>query len=1612
MFTSLHNHTQRSLLQSTATYKQLLTRAKELGQDAIAITDTGTMASTWEAFVFAKSIGIKLIMGCELYFRHNLKDNTERFKHIILLATNQIGYRNLLTLHAQGFDTIEQLGKKTYSVVDYEMLEKYNEGLIFLTGSGNGILGQLLMRPKTAADYHTLIEENVLRLRSIFGLRLGFEIQTNSIRKRENNFNLGYDQRFINHQMIRLGKEYDVKVVATCNTHYIYKEDSDKHDKLLCVASGQPYYSNFRMKYDQHEFYLKSEQEVVEYLSRYYPEAQEFVDNTQFFSSMCEQPIWIDPKHTNPSGKELPDFPVKDQKDYPEFLSWLPTQSDVVKNLQEDQKYLRYKCYANFDKYLVEGKCKSATSEEYIARIEEELDIISYREFDSYMLVVADFLEYARSLGDFTTGPGRGCLDGDTQVFTEKGFKNLKDIKIGENVYTHTGDLKKVINTFKYDVDEEGIEIKTRYSFKTIKMTKDHKVFASKTIDAEPSWIKASDLTLDHFIWMPFPKRKEIKIWDESNQKLPTIDLSNYVYGDEAVTDSHVVQSIPLKNEFSLRKIHRETGISRNALRDWIRNIGKTTPNILFRISKYLEKYNITPDELKSLDNVYKKTIKRFLPIDNEFYYFLGRWVGDGWIRTKKTNGYAYSGGLAFNSNDISGIDLIFDYLHNLGLDPKKHKHNTKKLIQIIFTGYVFYNLLRQNFPNYKMKSGTKSLPSIFRNIKKEDLKILLTGYYDSDGSTETKANRECFDTTSKSLMLELKEALLYLGIPSSVMVRKPYLRGEYACNESYKIRFSGFETNHNPEHVKNIKGDGYYCKIISLKPCKLTKVYDISVKDNLSYLTSNFAVHNSVGGSFVAYLLGIHTADPFKYDLIFARFQNREKASLPDIDSDFSGNVRERVIQYLYNKYGSDCVAHVSNFNHITPKVWARDICRVLELGGDKKSAVELGNKIADSIPADMKSVKQAYEESPLFNGFCEQFPNLKKYFDLDGQWRAASTHAAGIIVSKRPLIGLVPYRKDLEGNASVEYEKNTAEENGLVKIDILGLKTLDIIQDTYALIEAMGKTKPIFDYESYDKPSYDLISSGKTFGVFQLGTSGGTMDLCRKIEPKEIEEISQVNSLARPSSKEIRQAFVLAKEGKKSINLIHPKLERSLGKTLGFSLYEESLMFLALDVAGWTLNEADILRKMTKEKSKDPEKAKKIARKFIDGAIHNGIKEETAEAIWHMVEGYSKYGFNKSHSILYSMTSYHTAYLKAHYPVEFLLANLLSELCSTALNSEQNIAKLKDEIRNNGIEILKPSINDSEYNYKIVQGNKLLTGFSAMKSLQEKAIADISAKRPFHNFFDFMRRVDASKVQSNTIQALIGCGCFDGFGLSRKAMYLHCQDYRKKLQSWLKRHNPETEQFVYAFPEDDWTIQEKYALEVYYMGEGFICSQTEAYLPFYKKSRTKTVKELLDLETKHPIDQMRAIIKDQFTFKIKKEGSSMLGQEMAKLTMIDINGDRFSATIFPTALEKIRKRGALEKDVALYFSGNVNIYNEEFGIVIEDVFEMYPPPPLPLDRKTKLSLKKDKEIKEPIKDPNEDEASFALHTEQSFVDPEMEFFEPLPEDRDDGDFQFPEYD
>jgi len=542
---------------------------------------------------------------------------------------------------------------------------------------------------------------------------------------------------------------------------------------------------------------------------------------------------------------------------------------------------------------------------------------------------------------------------------------------------------------------------------------------------------------------------------------------------------------------------------------------------------------------------------------------------------------------------------------------------------------------------------------------------------------------------------------------------------------------------------------------------------YFLIVQDVVNWAKSQRIVvgpgRGSAAGSLVSYVLGITEIDPLKYNLLFERFMNPERISMPDIDLDFTDRRRDEVIEYVSQKYGRERVAQIITFGTMAARAVVRDVGRAL---GYKYSFCD---KIAKMIPFAM-TLNEALEKVSELKELYERDDEVKRLIDvakkLEGVARHASTHACGVVISKEPLDNIVPLQHPTQNENTIvtQYEMHSLEDLGLLKMDFLGLKNLTIIEDTLARIYKIHNKKiDIQNIPLDDKKTYQLFQKGDTTGVFQLESSGMRRYL-RQLKPTAFEDIIAMIALYRPGPMELIPEYIARKHGKKKIEYLHPKLKPILENTYGICIYQEQLMKIAQQLAGFTLAEADILRKAVGKKIESLLLAQK--EKMIKGMIKNGIKEEIAQKIWEWILPFARYGFNLSHSTSYAMIAYQTAYLKAHYPLEFMSAVLTSEKTDT-----ERIGILIEECKKMGIEVLPPDINESFMNFSVVPGkNQIRFGLLAIKNVGENVVEAILQERkergPYTSIEDFISRVSCKTLNKKSLESLIKAGALDKFG------------------------------------------------------------------------------------------------------------------------------------------------------------------------------------------------------------------------------------------------------
>ncbi|MEM7263684.1 MAG: DNA polymerase III subunit alpha, partial [Planctomycetota bacterium] len=528
-----------------------------------------------------------------------------------------------------------------------------------------------------------------------------------------------------------------------------------------------------------------------------------------------------------------------------------------------------------------------------------------------------------------------------------------------------------------------------------------------------------------------------------------------------------------------------------------------------------------------------------------------------------------------------------------------------------------------------------------------------------------------------------------------------------------------------------------------------------------------------SAVGSMVSYCLSITTVDPIEYDLIFERFLNSDRISMPDIDIDFCVDGREKVIDYVRDKYGHDRVCQIITFGTMAAKAVIKDVGRALNV--PLKEVEAIAKKIPDTLGIKLQ---EAIDAEPDLAALTKD-PRYQELFEaalrLEGLNRHCSTHAAGVVVCDQPLTDVVPLYRNGD-DITTQFPMEILESIGLLKLDFLGLKTLTILDRAAKVVhEETGTPLDLETLRLDDTKTYELLAAGDTKGIFQLESSG-MRELLRRMRPDRFDDLIAVLALYRPGplGSGMDKVFCERKHGREEINYPHPSLEPILGDSFGVILYQEQVMRIAHDLANFTMNEADSLRKAMGKKKM--EIIAGFKQKFLDGAASNDIDRKIASDIFEQIEHFAKYGFNKSHSTAYAVISYRTAYLKANHPAAFLAGVLSCEIA----NVEKMVEYLAESKRL-GITVHPPSINTSSHNFT-VRDDEIHYGLVAVKGVGEKAVEEILRDRsengPYRSIFDLTSRVDLKAVNKSCLEQLIRCGAFDGLGPSRTKMLAAVKD------------------------------------------------------------------------------------------------------------------------------------------------------------------------------------------------------------------------------------------
>ncbi len=673
-----------------------------------------------------------------------------------------------------------------------------------------------------------------------------------------------------------------------------------------------------------------------------------------------------------------------------------------------------------------------------------------------------------------------------------------------------------------------------------------------------------------------------------------------------------------------------------------------------------------------------------------------------------------------------------------------------------------------------------------------------------------------------------------------------------------------------------------------------------------------------SGAGSIVAYALKITDIEPLKYNLLFERFLNPERVSMPDFDVDFCNERRGEVIEYVTEKYGKDKVGQIITFGTLKAKAVIKDVARVLDIGLDE------ANMIAKLIPEDPKmTLAKAFEQEPRLKEL-EENPKYQELFAiarrLENKNRQSGLHAAGVVIGKTELSDYVPlYRDSKTGVIATQFNKDLIENCGLVKMDFLGLKTLDLIKNTQALIRKRGGGFAHFDSDKIpenDPAAYKMLGEGSSTCVFQF-ESQGMRNILKQAKPTKLEDLIALNALYRPGPMDYIPQYINSKAGRESIKYPDPCLKQTLEETYGVIVYQEQVMQVAQIIGGYSLGRADILRRaMGKKKAEVMVEERAL---FIEGAKKNNFEETHAGEIFDILVPFAGYGFNKSHAAAYSLVAYHTAYLKANFPAEFMAANLTNEITST-----DKLPDYIDEARKMGIAIDPPDVNRSDAYFTVVDG-RIIYGFLGIKGLGEASAEEIIKSRkesPYKDFMDFLERVDIKTVGKKVIELLIKTGAFDQLGISRAKLagnFERAVDYaqskkddKKFGQASLFEESGEKEYPDFIFEDfPDWNNHEQLQIEKDLIGFYFSGHPMDEYKKIWERSSTL---DLAHPERSTPDREyiLVGMIKSLRPYQTKA------GKWMGFGSLSDFNGE-VDVTFFPKTWEQCRDKISVDQVAAL---------------------------------------------------------------------------------------------
>lgn len=714
---------------------------------------------------------------------------------------------------------------------------------------------------------------------------------------------------------------------------------------------------------------------------------------------------------------------------------------------------------------------------------------------------------------------------------------------------------------------------------------------------------------------------------------------------------------------------------------------------------------------------------------------------------------------------------------------------------------------------------------------------------------------------------------------------------------------------------------------------------YFLIVYDMVSWANERGIITNTRGsaaGSLASYVLGITTVNPITYYLPFERFLNPFRPSPPDIDFDVADDRREEIIEYITKKYGKEKVAQICTFGRMLSRAAVRDVARVLGY------PYSTGDRIAKLIPPPRQgfpvTIPTALKEVPQLKELYNSDPDTKKVLDMavqiEGNARHLSVHAAGVVVAPSDIRGFAPIQLEPSGDKIItQYEMHACEDIGLIKFDILGIRNLAILGEAIEIVkETKGVDIDIRNIPLTDKKTFNMLSRGETMGTFQLGGSGMTKFL-KELKPTRVEDLMAMVALYRPGPISVIPEYIARKRNPKLVKYLDPRMKKFLGASYGLIVYQDDLLFCALDLAGYTWEEADKFRKAVGKKI--PAEMAAQREKFTKGIVEHGQSEKFADELWQLFEPFQSYGFNKAHAASYGIIAYQTAYMKANYPIEYMTALLTAEESDT-----DKVSAAINECRRMGIKVLPPDINESGVDFSIIDGNSIRFGLSAIKNVGVAAIDAILQARksgPFNSFADFVSRVDARRVNKKVLESLIKVGALSSFA-NRASLLSSLETIRNKL---VKPKGEKNQQALFTVSTSPITLimpvveefpdEELQNLERQLLGLSLSAKPVSELIGPLEFQATHKIFEISPTETYGENVKVAAVISEVRIIVTRNSGA-----EMAFVRVDDGTGS-IELVVFPRIFKETRDFWNTGKPILVY--GHVDARSDSPSIIVDAV-------------------------------------------------------------------------